>query len=280
MGQKSPVAEHYFATVDGIRTHYVAAGEGPPLLLLHGLSASLIAWAPNIEPLSQKFTVYALDMPGRGDSDKPNIDYRVPAAAGFIKKFMDVLGIERASLAGCSMGGMIALRTALDYPDRVENLVLVDAAGLGRELTWYVRFASLPLVGEILQTPSLRGTSASLKYIFYNHSLIQEGFLHEIYRRRKLPGAKQAELKMIRGAVGLHGVHKQWIMTEDLRHLDIPILIVWGAQDRIIPVNHAHNAAREAPGVKLHVFDQCGHWPQMEKSREFNQLVSDFLSEQ
>ena len=113
------MAEHHFVTVDGIRTHYVAAGEGPPLLLLHGLSASLIAWAPNIEPLSQKYAVYALDFPGRGDSDKPNIDYRVPAGAQFIQKFMEVVGIERASLAGCSMGGRLALRTALDFPNNV-----------------------------------------------------------------------------------------------------------------------------------------------------------------
>ena len=77
----------------------------------------------------------------------------------------------------------------------------------------------------------------------------------------------------------MRGVHKQWIMTEHLKHLNIPVLIVWGAQDKIIPVHHAYNAAREAPGVKLHVFDQCGHWPQMEKSTEFNQLVLDFLGE-
>ncbi|MCH7734184.1 MAG: hypothetical protein IH961_03095, partial [Chloroflexi bacterium] len=87
--------------------------------------------------------------------------------------------------------------------------------------------------------------------IFYDNSLIQDGLLQEIYRTRKLPGAKQAELKMIRGAVGLRGVHKQWIMTEHLKHLNIPVLIVWGAQDKIIPVYHAYNAAREAPGVRV-----------------------------
>ena len=271
------VAEHRFIDVAGIRTHYVVAGEGPPLLLLHGLGASLIAWMSNIDALSQKFTVYALDIPGRGDSDKPNIDYRVPTGARFIREFMEILGIERASLAGCSMGGMVALRTALDYPDRVEKLVLVDAAGLGREMCWYVRIVSLPLVGEVLERPSLGGTRASLKNILYNHSLIQDGFLQEIYRTRKLPGAKQAVLKMIRGAVGLRGVHKQWIMTEHLKNLDIPVLIVWGAQDRIIPVHHAYNAAREAPDVELFIFDECGHWPQLEKAHEFNKVVLDFL---
>ena len=169
--------------------------------------------------------------------------------------------------------------TALGYPDRVEMVVLVDAAGLGRELTGYVRIASLPLVGEVMEHPSLRGTRASLKNIFYNHSLIQDGFLQEIYRTRKLPGAKQARLKMIRGAGGLRCVHKPWQMRAHLKRLNIPVLIVWGAQDKIIPVHHAYNAAKEAPGVRLHVFDQCGHWPQMEKSAEFNRMVLDFLGE-
>ena len=272
------MAEHRFVTVNGIRTHYVVAGDGPPLLLLHGLSASLIAWASSIEPLARKFTVYALDFPGRGDSEKPDIDYGVPAGARFIQEFMQVLGIDWASLAGCSMGGLVALRTALDFPTRVDKLVLVDAAGLGRELAWYVRFISLPLVGEILESPTLRGTRASLKNIFYDHSLIDDGLLYEIYRTRMMLGAKQAMLKMIRGAVGLCGVHNKWIMTEHLKALDIPVLIAWGAQDRIIPVRHAYNAAKEAPGVKLHIFDQCGHWPQLEKSSEFNQVVLDFLS--
>jgi 4,5:9,10-diseco-3-hydroxy-5,9,17-trioxoandrosta-1(10),2-diene-4-oate hydrolase len=173
------------------------------------------------------------------------------------------------------LGGLIALRTALDFPDLVDKLVLVDAAGLGRELTWLVRLVSLPLVGEVMENPSLRGTRASLKNIFYDHSLIQDGVLREILRTRRLPGAKQAVLKMVRGAVGLRGVHRKWIMTEHLKHLNVPVLIVWGAQDRIIPVQHAYNAARDAPRVKLCVLDECGHWPQMEKSAEFNHLVLD-----
>ena len=125
------MAEHRFVTVDGIRTHYVAAGEGEPLLLLHGLGASLMAWALNIEPLSQKFSVYAIDIPGHGDSEKPDIDYQLPTAVDFVREFMNVLGIERASIAGSSMGGMIALRTAVEFPELVDRLVLVDAAGLG-----------------------------------------------------------------------------------------------------------------------------------------------------
>ena len=93
----------------------MAAGEGEPLLLLHGLGASLMAWALNIEPLSRKFSVYAIDIPGHGDSEKPDMDYLLPTAVDFVRDFMRALGIERASIAGNSMGGMIALKTAIDF---------------------------------------------------------------------------------------------------------------------------------------------------------------------
>ena len=274
------MAEHRFVTVDGIRTHYVAAGKGEPLLLLHGLGASLMAWGLNIEPLSQEFSVYAIDIPGHGDSEKPDIDYLLPTAVNFIRGFMEALGIERASIAGSSMGGMIALSTAVEYPELVNRLVLVDAAGLGREVAWFLRAMSLPLVGELIENPSPRNTRVLLKRIFYNPSLVQESLIREIYRTRFMPGSKRAVLRIIRGAIGLRGLHSKWIMTNELEQLNSPVLIVWGAQDRILPVSHATNAARIAPQVSLSIFDECGHWPQMERGNEFNRVALDFLTEE
>ena len=273
------MAEHRFVTVNGIRTHYVAAGEGEPLLLLHGLGASLMAWALNIEPLSREFSVYAIDIPGHGDSEKPDMDYLLPTAVDFVREFMNVLGIERASLAGSSMGGLIALKTAVDYPELVDRLALVDAAGLGREVAWFLRAISLPMVGELIENPSPRNTKVLLKRIFYNPALLQESLIREIYRTRALPGSKRAVLRIIRGSIGLRGLHSKWIMTDELERLNSPVLLVWGAQDRILPVSHAINAAQRAPQVSLSIFDECGHWPQMEKGQEFNRLVLDFLTE-
>lgn len=271
------MAENNFLIIDGVRIHYVVAGNGPPLLLLHGLGTGSITWALNIEPLSQKYTVYALDAPGLGDSDKPNVDYNAETGALFVKKFIEALGIEHVSLAGCSMGGMIALKAALDFPNIVNNLILVDAAGLGKNVTWLIRVLSIPVIGDILDNSSLRRTRSYLKSVFYNQKLVQNGILQEIHRTRNLPGAREAALKMIRGTVGLKGIHKKWIMTERLKGLNMPVLIIWGSQDKIIPVQHAYNAVYESPTTKLCVFDQCGHWPQMEKSAEFNALVLDFL---
>ena len=274
------MAEHRFVTVNGIRTHYVAAGKGEPLLLLHGLGASLMAWGLNIEPLSQEFSVYAIDIPGHGDSEKPDLDYQMPTAINFVRGFMDALGLERASIAGSSMGGMIALRTAVEYPELVNRLVLVDAAGLGREVAWFLRAMSLPLVGELIENPSPRNTRVLLSRIFYNPSLVQESLIREIYRTRIMPGSKRAVLRIIRGAIGLRGIHSKWIMTNELEQLNSPVLIVWGAQDRILPVSHATNAARIAPQVSLSIFDECGHWPQMERGNEFNRVALEFLTEE
>ena len=273
------MAEHRFVTVNGIRTHYVAAGKGDPLLLLHGMGASLMAWALNIEPLSHKFSVYAIDIPGHGDSDKPDLDYLLPTAVDFVREFMNVLGIERASLAGNSMGGMIALRTAVDFPELVDRLVLVDAAGLGREVAWFIRAMSLPLVGELIENPSPRNTRALLKRIFYNPDLLQESLIRELLRTRILPGSKRAVLRIIRGSIGLRGLHSKWMMADELGQLNSPVLLVWGAQDRILPVSHATDAAQRAPQVSLSIYEECGHWPQMEKGQEFNRLALEFLTE-
>ena len=217
---------------------------------------------------------------GHGDSEKPDIDYLLPTAVNFVREFMNVLGIERASIAGNSMGGMVALRTAVEFPELVDRLVLVDAAGLGREVAWFIRAMSLPVVGELMENPTPRNTRMLLKRVFYNPGLVQESLIREIYRTSVIPGSKRAFLKIIRGSIGLRGIHSKWIMADELEKMNSPVLIVWGAQDRILPVRHATDAARRTPQVSLSIFDECGHWPQMEKGQEFNRLALDFLTEE
>ena len=158
--------------------------------------------------------------------------------------------------------------------------MLVDSAGLGRDLAWSLRALSLPLVGEVLESTSLRGTRGMLRRIFYDRSFVQEDLLQELYRVRSVPGSKQAILRALRGAVSWRGLRSRWMMLEHLKALGVPVLIVWGAQDRVVPVRHARRAAGLAPGVELCIFEGCGHWPQMEKSAEFNRIALDFLTDQ
>jgi 2-hydroxy-6-oxonona-2,4-dienedioate hydrolase len=136
---------------------------------------------------------------------------------------------------------------------------------------------SLTLLGELLESTSLRGTGNMLKNILYDHNLIRDDLLHELHRTRRMPGSKQAILKTISGTVGLNGLPRKWIMVERLNDLVDPVLIFRDAEDRIVPVQHARDAARHESEARLCILDQCGHWPQMEKISQFNQAVLDFL---
>ena len=269
--------ESRYVNVDGITTHYLVAGEGPPLILLHGLGASVITWRDNIGPLSQAFSVYAVDLHGHGDTDKPDLDYSMETVLSFFILFLDTLGIERCSLIGNSTGGYLALRMALDYSERVEKLVLVDSAGLGREVSLYIRLASIPLLGNLLESHRVGRTKFMLRNVFYDERFATDGLIEELYRSRRMPGAKEAVARATRNGATPWGLRKSMILLHNLKDLSVPHLLVWGAQDQIVPVVHAYNAIRQAPGAQIKVFEECGHWPHMEKAQEFNSLVLNFL---
>ena len=271
--------ESRYATVAGVNTHYVVAGTGPPLLLFHGLGASVATWRDNIGPLSQFFRVYAVDLPGHGDSDKPDIDYSTGTLVRFTVELIDTLDLERPAIVGNSVGGALALMAALGHPDRVSRLVFVDSASLGREVSIYIRLVSIPGIGELLESSRVGGTRFMLNNIFHDRSFVTEELLDEFYRSRKVPGAKEAVVKVIRNTVNLFGIRKEYVLLDELAGLDLPVMLVWGAQDQILPVAQAYRAQRAAPHIQLNVFDQCGHWPQMERASEFNSRVVEFLSD-
>ena len=267
-----------YVTVDGIDTHYVVAGEGPPLLLVHGLGASVVTWRDNIGPLSNTFQVYAVDLPGHGDTDKPDFDYAADAIVDFIVGFSGALNLDRPGFIGNSIGGALGMMTAVRYPELVSSLVLVSSASLGREVSIYLRLVSLPILGDLLESSSVGGTRFMLYKVFHDRSFATEELVEELFRSRRMPGAKEAVVRVIRNTVNLLGVRKEHILVNQLESLKLPVMIVWGAQDQILPVSHAYRASEAAAHVRLQVFDQCGHWPHMEKASEFNSLVLKFLS--
>ena len=269
--------EHRYVTVCGVRVHYVQAGTGNPLVLLHGLGASWITWSLNIEPQARHFTVYALDLPGHGDSDKPEIDYSIPSGVRFIQAFLNVLKLDRVALVGNSIGGLFAFRVAREAPQKVSQVVLVGAAGLGREVSWGLRFSALPLIGELLHIPNVVTLKGLARGLFYQPQAIERQILEELRRVRNQSEARRAVIKAIRSGIHFWGMKREFVSPLDLNSLTMPVLVVWGAQDRILPVQHAYQVARECPRVRVEVFPQCGHWPQMEKAEEFNQLLPEFL---
>ena len=271
--------EHHRVDVGPINVHYVRMGEGPPVLLLHGLSASWYTWCRNLEPLARAgFTVLAPDLPGYGDSDKPrDLDYTPANGAKLVNGFLEALGVERAVVVGNSAGGLVAGLFALNYPYRVERLVLVSPAGMGKEVAWMLHLAVLPGLGEaIFRTPVFDKFDLH-RLTFFNAPKFLDQVLPELRRTARLPGARRALLRSIRSSVNLFGQRRENMVLGRLSKLPVPILTVWGREDIVIPASQTKEVARMLPHGILKIIPECGHWPHMEQEETFNQLLTDFL---
>lgn len=272
-------AEHKTANVWGLNVRYVQAGDGPVVLLLHGLASSLLTWYCNIDVLADAgYRVIAPDLPGHGDSDKPShLDYGPDSAANFVYDFSQELGLMRFSLVGSSAGGLIAGLFAMEHPAMVERMALVGSAGFGREMPWYLRIISIPVVGDLVYQPRINNRMGVTKYLFHRPPAVLEKLLPEMNRVKLLPGARNAVLRSVRSSVNLMGLRKHSYILEGMKGSEAPLMTVWGAEDIIIPVSHAENVRRELPESVVRVIPECGHWPQMEKPGQFNPMLIRFL---
>ncbi len=270
-----------YIKVGNINTRFWAAGDkGTVVVLVHGLGGSIENWVHNIDALAQHHRVYAMDLVGFGRAEKTPLTHDLNVLGEFIDDFMKTQSVEKASLVGNSLGGGLVLRFAIDYPGKVEKLVLVDNAGMGRGVILDFKVASLPLIGEFLTRPSRKGTARLWKKVVYDSSLVTEKLVEEGYGLFTLPGARKALLATVRACINLSGQRADLtgLLISKLGTITAPTLIFWGQQDRILPLAHAHIAAKKIPNARLHIFDRCGHMPQFEHSEEFNKLVLDFLA--
>ncbi len=275
-------AEYKTINIWGLKVRYVdtgQAGDGPVVLLLHGLADSLLSWYCNVDALADAgYRVIAPDLPGFGDSDKPDhLEYDPASAAEFVYDLSQGLGIERFSLVGSSAGGLISGLFALDHPEMVEKMALVGSGGFGRRVSWLLRAISIPEFGSIVYQPWVNEKMGITKRLFHRPPAILEELLPEMNRMRQLPGARTAVLRSIRSSITLRGVRKDGYILDRLKSSNVPLMSVWGAEDRIIPVRHAEDVRRELPDSIVEVIPECGHWPQMEKSSVFNAMLIDFL---
>lgn len=275
---KMPVTEELVELSEG-QVRYFKMGTGPPLILVHGLGSASVNWYKNIAGLSKSNTVYAVDLPGHGKTYKSISKTPLDQAVTFMIEFMDVMNITKASLVGNSMGGLLALALTLKHPGRVSKLVLEGSAGLRKDIAWFLRFMTLPGIGEIITTPTRSTTKSLLKQILYDTSLIKPNLIEMIYQFRKEPGNRAAMLAIIRTGVSLKGLGTELIFIDRLAEIKVPILLLWGRNDKIVPVHHAEYAANFNTNIQLHVFEKCGHWPHMEFHEEFNDLVVNFCAE-
>ncbi len=280
----APAVEPRRLRVGGIERRILSAGspDSPPLVLLHGIAGSADEWQGVMPGLAQRYRVYAPDAPGHGHSDKPRpLDghrYDVPGYTESTLDVLDALGVHRSPLVALSGGGPVALTLALDQPDRVSQLVLVDAAGLGREVSWDYRMASLPgaqLAFRLGLSP--KRSERFGRRLLYDQTKLPPGWVERRLAIWSTAGATEAFFTTVRNSLTLRG--QRVTFTHRLDEISQPTLIIWGRQDPIIPVRHALAAARRIPNARLHVFDRCGHVPLWEYPDEFVRLLLDFLDQ-
>lgn len=273
----SQTPEDQYIKIGSINMRYWTWGDGATLILLHGLGSCVETWKYTISPLAPHHRVYAIDLVGCGRSDKPSATYSLVDQAQFLKAFMDALGIKSTSLIGNSMGGGVALQFALLFPQQVEKLVLANSLGLGKEIALTLRLASLPVVSQLFR-PSRRSTAVVLKQSVYDSAVITDDWVELFYQIATLPGAQEALQRQIKANINFWGVRSSiyGAIVAQLATISAPTLVIWGQQDRVLPVAHAQ-VAKRMPNACLQIFNFCGHWPQVEQPEKFNTLTLEFL---
>jgi pimeloyl-ACP methyl ester carboxylesterase len=282
------IAEGWITMPTGARVHYRRAGEGEPILLLHGIAHSCKAWDRVMVPLAERFDVIALDLPGCGMSDKPDTDYSLGSQAVAVRFVLDELGLDVVTAVGHSLGGGVAMTLAYHYPERVGRLALVSSGGLGKELHPIFRMATLPLAPEYVMRgifhPLARSPRNALTSMltratgdpFFHNPEGHRDDMAELLETMEQPEAQRAFLSMLRSASSIAG---QAVSALDRLGLAaFPILIVWGRQDHVFPVQHAERAAAVVPEAELLIIEDCGHFPQLEATSTFTHELLSWLA--
>jgi pimeloyl-ACP methyl ester carboxylesterase len=271
------------AELHGRESGYLGGGSGPVLLLIHGMAGTCENWRGVAEPLAQRHTVIAPDLPGHGVSAGGPGDYSLGSLATGLRDLLLSLGHERATLVGHSLGGGIAMQFAYQFPELVERLVLVSSGGLGPEVSPVLRAAALPgadifigataSVGQRVGGAIGRGLGAVGMKPGPDVAEVARG-----YASLAEPQRRKAFLATLRSVVGTEG---QRVSASDRLYLaeSIPVLIVWGARDPIIPVRHGEDAHRMLSGSRLEIFEGAGHLPQLEQPGHFIAVLERFLEE-
>lgn len=259
------------------------AGTGPPVVLIHGMVNSSRHWRQVALRLADRYTVIAPDLIGHGDSATPRGDYSLGAHASSIRDLLAVLGIERASIVGHSLGGGVAMQFFYQFPQRTERLVLISSGGLGHEVSPLLRSATLPGVPALLAAAAHPKLMAGLRRA--GDGMLRRGAKQGVYlqaiaralRPLEEPGARTAFLHTLRAVIDLHG--QRVSATDRLYLLDgMPTLIVWGDRDNTIPADHGRAAHAAAPGSHFELLRGSAHFPHLEDPDGLAQVLADFLA--
>jgi pimeloyl-ACP methyl ester carboxylesterase len=269
-------------TLHGHRLAYRQAGNGPVVVLIHGITSDSRTWRRVMPYLARRFTVIAPDLTGHGGSDKPKGDYSLGAHASALRDLLAALGHDRATFVGHSLGGGIAMQLSYQFPERCERLVLVDSGGLGRGVSVLLRAATLPgseLVLPLLAASRLLDAGRLASGLLGRLGLRAGTDIEEIARGHATladAGARAAFVQTLRSVVEPGG---QRVNAANRLYLAerLPLLVMWGEHDSLIPVAHAHETHELLPASRLEVFPESGHFPQLDEPERFIDLLGAFI---
>jgi pimeloyl-ACP methyl ester carboxylesterase len=274
-----------FRTIHGHRRAFRIAGSGPALLLIHGVGDKSASWEPVHAKLAQRFTVIAPDLLGHGESDKPRADYSLAAFANGMRDLLAVLGIDRVTVVGHSFGGGVAMQFAYQYPQLVERIVLVSAGGVAEDVSFALRLAAMPMGSEALAMVRLPGALPAMRLVGravqtllgttkFGRDAVDTVRLLEGF---KDPSALSAFARTLRSVVDGRG---QFVTMLDRSYLvkSVPVQVIWGQEDPVIPVTHARAAHEAMPGSRLEIFEKSGHVPHHDHPDRFVEVVERFIN--
>ena len=251
--QDAAIADKY-TTVFGAKIHYLEAGSGPVVILLHGLGGSSANWAPTIAPLAMKYRVLVPDQIGFGKSDKPMLNYRVSTLVDFLDGFYKQVGVQKATLVGNSLGGFTAAAFALAHPEKVEKLVLVDAAGFS------ITGDLDPKVLNGLNPSTRQQVKDLLALVFYNRQQFSSDMAIDAFLASRVTAGDQYTIQRFIESIG----RGEDILDGKLGAIKHPTLIIWGREDGLTQLSMGQRFNKEIAGSRLFIIEKCGHVPQLE----------------
>jgi pimeloyl-ACP methyl ester carboxylesterase len=257
------VIESKSIKVDGLDVRYYAAGQGEPLVVIHGGGGDARTWWDNIAELAVKYAVYAPDLPGFGGSQPLNGNYYIPELAEFVDKFAASLGLEKFHLVGHSLGGGVALNYALKKPNKVKKLVLVSSLCLGREISFWVRFFSIPAIVRSVGAVVM-GVLDCVKWLVKKLNPLE--FIMPYISGILLVGENISTFKQ-----------QSLVLEHRLGEVNVPTLLIWGGRDTIVPVRQAYAAAKVIPDCRVKVFEKRGHNVHRDELKQFSSVLAGFL---
>lgn len=253
--------------------YYDSGGDKPPVVLIHGFASALDAWTAVMPRLEDDHRVIALDLRGFGWTDRPETDYSPAAQAELVFGLLDELDVERTALVAHSWGSSVALRMALEQPDRIERIALYDAWVYEEQLPVAFRWSRAPVVGELIfglfynERPGDK-----MELAFHDPTILTHEFVQEVEHALDRPGTRAAALAAVRGQ------HYEEIQKR-YGEIEQPVLLMWGEQDVVTTPDIGHRLHAQLPNSTLHMFSQCGHFPMIEAYQPSTDLLEDFLAE-